>query len=215
MKGARLRGFKHDSPEVRTSKTLSWILRHGAVDRGIQLTKDGYAKVDDILSQLEFSTTTVEDIRRLVREDKKTRYSLRDDNGVLLICANQGHSIPVEELSLKPITSSEDYPQVIHGTYRKNMKSILKSGLKPMTRNHIHFSKGEPSADMAVSGIRANCDVLIYLDVDKALKDGIPLFESANGVVLSPGNADKCIPSTYFLKVVDRVHGKLVPAPNK
>jgi 2'-phosphotransferase len=46
--------------------------------------------------------------------------------------------------------------------------------------------------------------VLIYLDVAKALADGIPLFESTNGVILSPGNASGCVPALYFSRVVER-----------
>ena len=46
-------------------------------------------------------------------------------------------------------------------------------------------------------------EILIYLDVEKALADGIKLFRSANNVILSPG-INGIIPAKYFLKVVDR-----------
>ena len=46
----KLRGSQHDSPEVRLSKTVSWILRHGAVQEGLQLRPDGYARVQDLVS---------------------------------------------------------------------------------------------------------------------------------------------------------------------
>ena len=116
-----------------------------------------------------------------------------------------GHSITVEELSLRPLTSLEDCPKAVHGTFRKNLSSILRTGLKPMTRQHIHFSKMEPPASgVDVSGIRGTCDVLIFLDVEKALRGGIALFESTNGVILSPGGAAGCIEPGYFAKVVDR-----------
>lgn len=52
----KLRGLDKDSPEVRISKTLSWLLRHGAQGEGLAMRKDGYVKVVDLvcLSILSF-----------------------------------------------------------------------------------------------------------------------------------------------------------------
>jgi 2'-phosphotransferase len=47
--GAKLRGQAHDSPDVRISKTLSWLLRHGAQGEGLKMRTDGYVKVDDLV----------------------------------------------------------------------------------------------------------------------------------------------------------------------
>jgi 2'-phosphotransferase len=45
----KLRGLPKDSPEVRVSKTLSWILRHGAKSEGLAMRPDGYVKVTDLV----------------------------------------------------------------------------------------------------------------------------------------------------------------------
>lgn len=193
-----------EKPRVNVSKTLSWLLRHGAVESGLKLTPDGFAKVSDVLRLPQFKSSSVEQIRDIVTVDAKNRYSLRESDGELYICANQGHSIVLEAPILRPILSAEECPQAIHGTYRRFMKDILEKGLLPMGRTHIHFSKEEPSTDRTVSGIRPSCEVLIYLDIVKLLADGIPLFESMNGVVLSPGNEGKSIPKEYFLNILDR-----------
>jgi 2'-phosphotransferase len=47
--GNQLRLQVRDSPEVRISKTLSWLLRHGAQDAGLKMRTDGYVKVDDLV----------------------------------------------------------------------------------------------------------------------------------------------------------------------
>ena len=47
--GSKLRGQVSDSPEVRISKTLSWLLRHAAQSQGLKMRKDGYVKVDDLV----------------------------------------------------------------------------------------------------------------------------------------------------------------------
>ena len=50
----RLRGMDTDSPGVRLSKTLSWILRHGALSEGILMRPDGFVKVEDIVGITPF-----------------------------------------------------------------------------------------------------------------------------------------------------------------
>lgn len=41
----------------------------------------------------------------------------------------------------------------VHGTYKKNLESILKSGLNRMTRLHVHFSSGLPTDGGVISGM--------------------------------------------------------------
>ncbi|KAM6575626.1 hypothetical protein CsatA_023953 [Cannabis sativa] len=88
----------------------------------------------------------------------------------------------------------------VHGTYRKNLESILQSGLNRMKRLHIHFSRGLPTEGKVISGMRRNVEVLIYLDVKKALKEGMKLYISDNKVILSEG-IDGVIPVKYFEKI--------------
>jgi len=58
--------------------------------------------------------------------------------------------------------------------------------------------------------MRSSSQVLIYLNVEKCLASGIPLFLSNNGVVLSPGNAEGCIPVEFFERVLDAKSKKKV-----
>ena len=47
---AKLRGLPKDSHDVRISKTLSWILRHGSQSEGLAMRPDGYVRVDELVS---------------------------------------------------------------------------------------------------------------------------------------------------------------------
>jgi RNA:NAD 2'-phosphotransferase (TPT1/KptA family) len=49
-KGGKLRGHPRDPPEVQLSKTLSWLLRHGAKSQGLPMRDDGYVRVKDLVS---------------------------------------------------------------------------------------------------------------------------------------------------------------------
>jgi 2'-phosphotransferase len=44
------------------------------------------------------------------------------------------------------------YAVCVHGTYRRNLDSILTSGLKRMKRLHVHFSCGLPTDGEVISG---------------------------------------------------------------
>ena len=68
-----------------------------------------------------------------------------------------------------------------------------------MARNHIHMAKGEFGE--AKSGARFSSEIIITIDGNKALADGILFYESDNGVILSPGNENGTIKPKYFLNV--------------
>ncbi|KAF8260689.1 KptA family-domain-containing protein [Lactarius quietus] len=217
--GGKLRGFQKDSPEVRLSKTLSWILRHGAKSEGLFVRSDGYVRVNDLIALPRLSSNTQLDLatlQRLVDNDSKNRYMLRQGpdeaaptaGDIWWIRANQGHSLKAIELDLKPISSATDVPMAVHGTNRKAWESISSQGLSRMGRNHIHLAQGIPG-DGVISGMRNSAQVLIYIDVQKALDAGITFSLSENGVVLTEGDERGFLSPDYFLRVEDRRNGPI------
>lgn len=211
--------------DTQFSKTLSWILRHGAKNMGILDRDDGFVPVDKVLATENMQSfkkkpgnfSSVEKIMEVVEKDEKQRYALVTFDDILYIRANQGHSFPVPELQLKPVKQKSDIPSgiAIHGTFSSKLPLILQSGLKKMNRTHIHFAIGLPEDEGAAvkSGIRSNVDILIYLNIDKVLQDGIPLFLSANNVVLCPGKNDGTLPVEYFEKILNRKTNEEIPIP--
>ncbi|KAL8279346.1 hypothetical protein RQP46_008158 [Phenoliferia psychrophenolica] len=145
-------------------------------------------------------------LEQIVKDDKKGRYLMRkepegDENGEWWIRANQGHSVVVESLELERVTKADEVPVVVHGTMFKLWDVIEKEGLKTMTRNHVHCAVGLSGEEGVTSGMRANCDLFIYLDVPLLLADDVPIFKSTNNVILTPG-VDGTVPPKYFSKVV-------------
>ena len=49
--------------------------------------------------------------------------------------------------------------------------------------------------------MRSSSEVLIYIDVAKAMAAGHKFFRSANGVVLSEGDDNGFIPPEYFARI--------------
>jgi RNA:NAD 2'-phosphotransferase (TPT1/KptA family) len=102
-------------------------------------------------------------------------------------------------------------PICVHGTRATLWPAIRAQGLLRMSRNHVHFASGLPEEGSVVSGMRGSAQVLVYVDVERAVNDGVPFFVSENGVYLSPGvnwgGFVGVVPPQYFLRVVDRATG--------
>ena len=191
--------------DIKISKKLSFILRHGAEKLGIEMKSDGYVLVSDILKHKSHSLWSEEDIQRVVKNNEKQRFALRyNDNGDLEIRANQGHSVDVPELQLEEIIDPSLYPTLIHGTNFRAWDLIKTEGLKTMNRTHIHLTTGLPGDGEVISGMRKSCTVFIYIDMSKAIKDNIKFFKAANGVILTKGlNESGVLSLRYFSQVLN------------
>lgn len=203
------------SMNIHISKTLSWLLRHGAAKEGVHMDDGGYVEVAEVLRCLArkkgigAAAATVDRIQDIVAACPKQRFELMtSEKGKLYIRATQGHSIKdvADDSLLTPLTEAdlEKYPVAVHGTTHQAWPLIEASGgLKSGTRNHIHIAIGEPGAGHVVSGARATSDVLIYIDLGGALAAGIKFFVSTNGVILTRGVDDSgFLPAAYFARVV-------------
>ncbi|EPQ56750.1 hypothetical protein GLOTRDRAFT_39589 [Gloeophyllum trabeum ATCC 11539] len=221
-----MRGNPRDSPEIRVSKTLSWILRHGAQSEKIEMRPDGYVRVSDIVSfaiiSSKFQGVDFETVENIVKNNDKQRYKMVKEpdpksptnEEVWWIRANQGHSIKTVAVDMKRITSAWDIPTgiAVHGTTLEAWSLIAQKGLSKMRRNHIHLAQGVPGSGV-LSGMRRSSQILIYINVQKAIDAGIEFFLSENGVVLTPGNAKGYLEPSFFKKV-ERIEGKnRVPLP--
>lgn len=194
------------------SKALARILRHTAQSLGLQIRADGFCLLQDILALNEFTTmgATAEDVQVAVQSNDKKRFETKMEADKVLIRAVQGHSMKtVDDDSLLKRLNADDpnLPKVcVHGTYRRNVDSIQRNGLLVgggvSQRNHVHFAPYEPHDGRVISGMRYNCEVAIYIDLPTAIREGVPFFQSANEVILSPG-INGTVPAKYISKVRD------------
>ncbi|CAK7271616.1 tRNA 2'-phosphotransferase [Sporothrix epigloea] len=150
-----------------------------------------------------------------------------DDNpATYLIRANQGHSIATVASDAGLLTPIDDPatapPLVCHGTFLAFWLAIETSGgLRRMTRNHVHCGCLEMDegglvdrAGRPIPGLRRDAQVLVFLDVRRALREDPTLkwWRAANGVVLTEGDANGVVPTRFFRRVVLSKEGeKLLP----
>ena len=181
------------------SKALVKLLRHDP--RGVSLTEEGYADVEDILDLSFFNRYDEDDIESLVDRDSKGRFAKRRYCGKLQVKATQGHSIKLSNPDLEIITHHTEARVVLHGTRKIHIDSIRLQGLSRMRRDHIHFTTAERGVQ---SGMPPRCDMVIEIDMEKALRGRIKFYRSENDVILSPGDCNGCIPTKYFKRAYDR-----------
>ncbi|XP_062051911.1 tRNA 2'-phosphotransferase 1 isoform X1 [Lepus europaeus] len=200
-KGRRAHRPREQDRDVQLSKALSYALRHGALKLGLPMGPDGFVPLGALLQLPQFRGFSAEDVQRVVDASEKQRFALQpgDPSTGPLIRANQGHSLQVPELELRPLETPQALPQtLVHGTFWKHWPSILLQGLSCRGRTHIHLAPGLPGDPGVISGMRPHCEVAVFIDGPLALADGIRFFRSANGVILTPGNTHGFLPPKYF-----------------
>jgi putative RNA 2'-phosphotransferase len=167
-------------PLQQFSKKMSFALRHRPDKYNLVLDDEGWAELGDFADKLE---TTVEIVQQVVAQDTKQRYTLKDGK----IRAAQGHTIPVKIQFASPTP-----PAVLwHGTTEEAYKIIMKKGLMPMKRQHVHLSATREQA--AVVGSRHK-GKLVILKVDTAtLKRRTKLMVADNGVWLADFVPVECL----------------------
>ncbi|CAZ81999.1 unnamed protein product [Tuber melanosporum] len=212
--------------EIRTiSKALSYTLRHGAVKEGLALQDDGYANVGELLQLPKFRkmSLTFEKLRQVVSENDKQRFSLTptaatatatepaataEDPHTYLIRATQGHSLPLTNTSTLLTPLPPNITCAVHGTFYPAYEAILACGyLSRMGRTHIHLATGEIGVK---SGMRADAQVLFYVDVGRARREGgVEFWISENGVVLTAGDELGRLGLEFVERVVSKSLGVL------
>ncbi len=161
------------------SKFIALILRHKPQTIGIQLNKNGWANVDELIkgiSKHKKKPFSMEMLEQIVVEDEKKRYSFNDNK--TLIRANQGHSISVD-VELKECRP----PEILyHGTSEKFVSSIDHEGLLPKSRLYVHLSKDIETAKSVGS---RHGNPIIYKVKSLAMHNvGYKFYLSTNGVWL-------------------------------
>lgn len=166
------------------SKYLSYLLRHNPLEANLHMNDQGFVLIDELLAN---TNVTREELEEIVREDNKQRYSIVGN----MIRANQGHSIPVK-IDFKPYTSTKI---LYHGTSKEALELIKSSGaILPMSRQFVHLSKDKKTAESVGKRHSHKAEpVVIEIDAKQMLADGMKLYESENGVVLT-----EIVPVKYF-----------------
>lgn len=166
---------------------LAYLLRHCRQPVYVS-TDGGWASVDVVLEALRTKWPHMDrpTLDAVVAADRKGRFSY-DPTGTL-IRANQGHSIPGVVVEM---TRPEPPEFLYHGTADRFVPSILRQGLRPMSRQFVHLSGDYATAVMV--GSRHGRAVVLLIRAADFVRDGHELLLSANGVWQA-----KAVPPEYL-----------------
>ncbi len=161
--------------QVRLSRRIAMILRHRPESAGITLDAHGWVPVPTLLAALGITRAELDAV---VGGNDKARFAIEDDR----IRASQGHSRRVAvDLGLEP---ADPPAELFHGTPAGNLPSILRDGLRPRSRHHVHLS---PDTATAVKvGRRRSAEVVVLrVAAAEMAAAGHVFHRSANGVWLT------------------------------
>ncbi len=154
---------------------LVYILRHHPEEICLELGKDGFVEISDLMEGIKISHKYCHATEAMVFEvvenqpDKK-RLEIQGRR----IRARYGHSNTAIEEEI-------EYPSVkppkflYHGTTIGNKNSILENGLLPVSRKYVHLSE-DPAIATRVARRHSKNIVIFTIICEKAIAAGIEFY---------------------------------------
>ncbi|ELY50542.1 RNA 2'-phosphotransferase [Natronococcus jeotgali] len=152
----------------RLSTYASGALRHFPEDAGLELDERGWASLEALVAAVEkkYDWVGPEHVAAVVATDPKGRFERTAGDGDDRVRAAYGHSVDIDlEPSDAPVPD-----ELYHGTDPSNLASIRGSGLRPMSRQHVHLS-ASPEVARRVGRRHASDPVVLVVDAAGMLAD--------------------------------------------
>lgn len=155
------------------SRVISHALRHEPWVYELEIDEGGWVSVDALLQAIretreQWKSVDLSAIEKIIDDtEDKQRFEIHGDK----IRAIYGHSTPQKLV----YTPTEPPPILYHGTTKDIAELILKEGLKPMSRQYVHFSTNEDIAKEVAK--RKGADfVILHINAQKAHKEGVEFY---------------------------------------
>lgn len=173
--------------QEKTSKLISYWLRHNPQLANLEVDEYGWVKLDCILYALQSNNITINlhDLIKLNQSFDKKRWEIDTEKN--RIRAKHGHSFPIN------INDKVDVPQEIlyHGTAISSLSSIIKNGLLTMDRQFVHLSESFEMAEHVAK--RHGKSFVIEIDTEELIKDGWKFYKTDENIWLTSS-----IPTKYL-----------------
>jgi len=189
-------------------KQMAAFLRHKGL-RSMQ--SDGYALVDDLAKACHADP---EDVLEAARTPGKQRFQTLNDGSRFWIRATHGHSLKSVDATKGGLYTEikNALPLLVHAVAGDSLPIILANGISRNGKPHMLFADSDEEPVLSL-GFQDSCNILVYINMAKALFAGIPFSRAPDGMVVSPGITERrrrktekigTIPADFILRVVNR-----------
>ena len=170
-----------DQELVQLSKAISHALRHAPWVYELELDKDGWVNIDDLLDGLadqrrQWEQVSENDLQRIIDQSDKQRFEISEG----LIRALYGHSVPNKLLKTPAVPPDT----LFHGTPDRTVQTIRTEGLKPMSRQYVHLSIDQATA-MEVARRKGGKSVILRISATQAHQNGVQFYQGNDKVWLA------------------------------
>jgi putative RNA 2'-phosphotransferase len=177
-----------DKRRVELSKLLALLLRHRAAEHGLALDPEGFVPLADVVAAINgrpgWDWVRPEHIAEVITQQEKRRYEIVEDD----IRAIYGHSVSTA-ISYPAVEPPE---HLLHGTARRFVETILREGLRPMSRQYVHLTD-DPALARLTGRRRDSAPAILRIDAARAHADDVAFYRADNGVFLA-----KEVPPQYI-----------------
>ena len=163
------------------SRLMSRALRHEPARYGFSLNEAGWTTLDELAKGIarrkpEFVGVTGADLWRAAAASSKVRHEIDGSR----IRATHGHSIAAR---VEHPVDAAPPARLYHGTAPGALAAILREGLRPMRRQHVHLAATLRDAH-AVGRRHAKAPVVLAIDTGAAIRARCAFLSTASTVWL-------------------------------
>jgi putative RNA 2'-phosphotransferase len=167
--------------DVDLSRAVSHALRHEPWLYELELSEEGWAPVDQLLTALhekggDWESVDRAALERMLASATKRRHEIDGDR----IRALYGHSLP-GRIQKRPAAPPA---RLFHGTAPETWAEIQVDGLLPMGRQFVHLSVDRKAA-MSVGRRKSASPVVLSVDAAAAASAGVTFYEGNDLVWLA------------------------------
>jgi putative RNA 2'-phosphotransferase len=156
---------------TKLSKEVSYALRHVPWEYELELDKNGWVPIDQLLQAIhqsdEWQNVELDDLKIMIEKSEKKRHEIKENS----IRALYGHSIPMKIVKEEAIPPKLLY----HGTAHDFLSEIEKIGLSPMSRQYVHLSEDIETA-ILVGKRKEKNPIILVINTEKARAKGIKFY---------------------------------------
>ena len=166
---------------------MSMILRHTARDFGLNMNKEGFVDVEELISHPTMRNLTREDIEIVVSQDVRKRYEIVEGNeGRLHVRAVYGHDENLRVDNQLPTVSETELPaHVAIFDLKRTARRVLTYGLPGWGRNNIVLEATIPEPGKEHPRAKPRADAIFIVNTKRAIDTGTIIKKAPGGQLLA------------------------------